>query len=112
MTGPTLLSTTVCTPKRRFTSSATLLASSSQSPWLMKTVWPAGSMAVSAMWSTRALRDALRPRAVPTFVRWPSSSTCMTGLMDSMVPSTAVAEEMRPPRLRKWRSSTVNQWHR
>ena len=41
--------------------------------------------------STRALRDALRPRAVPTFVRWPSSSTCMTGLMDSMVPSTAVA---------------------
>ena len=42
----------------------------------------------------------------------PSSEKVMMGLMDSMVPSTAVAEEMRPPRLRKWRSSTVNQWHR
>ena len=36
----------------------------------------------------------------------------MTGLMESMVPSTAVAADTRPPRLRKCRSSTVNQWHR
>ena len=32
--------------------------------------------------------------------------------MESMEPTTAVAAEMRPPRLRKWRSSTVNQWQR
>ena len=30
--------------------------------------------------------------------------------MDSMVPKKAVAPEMRPPRLRWFRSSTVNQW--
>ena len=32
--------------------------------------------------------------------------------MWSIEPTMAVAAEMRPPRLRKWRSSTVNWWHR
>ena len=32
------------------------------------------------------------------------------GLMESMVPTKAVVALTRPPRLRKFRSSTVNQW--
>lgn len=43
-------------------------------------------------------------------VRRPSLSVCITGLMESMVPTSAVAAETRPPRFRKFRSSTVNQW--
>ena len=32
------------------------------------------------------------------------------GLMESMVPSSAVVALTRPPRFKKFRSSTVNQW--
>ena len=49
---------------------------------------------------------------LPTLMRWPSSSTWEHGLDRSIEPRTAVAALTRPPRLRKWRSSTVNQWQR
>ena len=39
----------------------------------------------------------------------PSAFTCSTGLMLSMEPKNAADGEHRPPRLRKFRSSTVNQ---
>ena len=47
--------------------------------------------------SMRVLRLLLRPRALPTTVSFPSSEVCMMGLMDSMVPTKAVAAETRPP---------------
>ena len=53
-----------------------------------------------------------RPLALPMLMRCPSSSTWSTGLIWSMEPTTAVVAEMRPPRLRKCRSSTVNWWQR
>lgn len=47
--------------------------------------------------SMRVFRLLLRPRALPTTVSFPSSEVCMMGLMDSMVPTKAVAAETRPP---------------
>ena len=51
------------------------------------------------------------PELEPPFL-CPRSSTWSTGLIFSMVPMTAVAAEILPPRFKNIRSSTVNQWHR
>ena len=69
-------------------------------------------MTVFSILSTRAFREDCRPLALPMLMRCPSSSTWSTGLIWSMEPTTAVVAEMRPPRLRKCRSSTVNWWQR
>ena len=68
-----------------------------------------GSMASSATLFASARMAAFLPRALDTLIKWPSSSICSTGLICSRLPTTAVAPEIRPPRFRKWRSSTVNQ---
>ena len=91
---------------------ATASASSRQSPWLMKTVCFPRPVTVFSILSTRAFREDCRPLALPVLMRCPSSSTWSTGLIWSMEPTTAVVAEMRPPRLRKCRSSTVNWWQR
>lgn len=45
-----------------------------------------------------------------TVIGLPSLSTWSTGLIWSIEPTKAVVEEMRPPRFKKCRSSTVNWW--
>ena len=69
-----------------------------------------GLVAVFSMLATSASREARRPRALLTEIRRPSLSTCRTGLMLSMEPTTATVLDNRPPRCRKCRSSNVNQW--
>ena len=108
MTGPMSPCRRSATPKAR-SLSITYWQSAAQSPWLMNTVPPLGSLAVAWKCLTKASRLARRPRTFSIAMRWPSSSTWSTGLMPSRVPATAAAPDSRPPRLRNIRSSTVNQ---
>ena len=62
------------------------------------------------MWSTRASREAFRPRHFSMGISRPWLSTWSTGLTESMVPNSAAAALTRPPRFRWFKSSTVNQW--
>ena len=112
MTGPMKLISTRSMPWRPRSFEATYSASSAQSPWLRKMVAFSPSVIVSSRWRTSASRLWRRPRTFSIGIRWPSSSTCSTGLMFSMVPIIAAAPLTRPPRRKKCRSSTVNQWHR
>ena len=51
------------------------------------------------------------PRTLPQETMCPISSPRRIGLMLSTVPISAVALEMRPPRFKYARSSTVKNWH-
>ena len=51
------------------------------------------------------------PRTLPQETMCPVSSPRRIGLMLSTVPISAVALEMRPPRFKYARSSTVKNWH-
>ena len=70
-----------------------------------------GSTPISPTLSTSARSAAFVPRALLTGVKRPSLSVCMTGLMPSIVPTSAAVELTRPPRFKWFRSSTMNQWH-
>ena len=66
----------------------------------MNMVCFSGAMPSSPILSISALSDALRPRTLPTGTSLPSLDVCMTGLIESIVPSSADVALTRPPRLR------------
>ena len=110
MTGPILPTRTSLQPKVLRTICASPSASSGASPWEIKITCFSGSMAVAFMCSSSARMDLARPLAFSIGMRRPSSSTCSTGLIESIVPRNAAAAETRPPRFKWLRSATVNQW--
>ena len=98
------------TPKRLRSSSVTNATLSGASAWQMNTVCPSSGRVPSAsILFTSSVSACFMPRALETAVSLPSASQCITGLIESTVPTMALVAFSRPPRRRCPKSSTVNQ---